>query len=260
VSEPEQAHVAGMDPKADPSLNAISQKSGGGPYSRRSKHDVLTAPATTKAAAASPVAAAASAGLPRLKAVLAIHGTIPTGLEWNRGLLSASGADHACTLRCTAAVPAAAATLLLVLLGLTARFAALRRRITTLAEEFLVLSGKRECLPAIAAHELLIFSHISPSSMLLVCSAFKKPSNVAVLPRPLAFAADSSKAKSVELIDRFRAIAKSNEFRLELPDRDELCLRRRQGEQRISVSFELSGGHNTQGAATALPSSVGILK
>jgi hypothetical protein len=143
---------------------------------------------------------------------------------------------------------------------LPARFAALRRRITTFAEEFLILGGKRECLPAIAAHELLIFSHISLSSMLLVCSAFEKPSNFAVLPRPLAFAADASGAKSVELIDRFRAIAKSNEFRLELPDRDELCLRRRQGVQRISVSFELSGGLSTQGAAQALPSSVGILK
>ena len=60
-------------------------------------------------------------------------------------------------------------TLLFVLLGLAARFAALRRRITTFAEEFLILGGKRECLPAIAAHELLIFSHISLSSMLLVC-------------------------------------------------------------------------------------------
>jgi hypothetical protein len=160
--------------KPAPSLNAESQKSGGGPYPRR-KHDVLTASAAAKtAAAATPVAAAASAaGLPRLKAVLAIYGTIPTGLERNCGLLSASGADHACALRRTAAVSATtAATLLFVLLGLTARFAALRRRITTLAEKFLVLRGKRERLPAIAAHELLIFSHISLSSILLVCSAF----------------------------------------------------------------------------------------
>jgi hypothetical protein len=156
-----------------PSLNAESQKSGGGPYPRR-KHDVLTASAAAKTAAATPVAATAcAAGLPRLKAVLAIYGTIPTGLERNRGLLSASGANHACALRRTAAVSAtAAATLLFVLLGLTARFAALRRRITTLAEKFLVLRGKRERLPAIAAHELLIFSHISLSSILLVCSAF----------------------------------------------------------------------------------------
>jgi hypothetical protein len=149
---------------------------------------------------------------------------------------------------------------LFVLLGLTARFATLRRRITTLAEKFLVLRGKRERLPAIAAHELLIFSHISLSSMLLVCSAFEKPPNFALLPWAPAFAADASAAKSVELIDRFRAIAMSNEFRLELPDRDQLCLRRRQGVQRISVSFELSGGLSTQGAARVLPSSVGILK
>jgi hypothetical protein len=52
---------------------------------------------------------------------------------------------------------------LLVLLGLAARFAALRRRITALAEEILILRCKREGLPTIAALELLIFSHISLS-------------------------------------------------------------------------------------------------
>jgi|HubBroStandDraft_6_1064221.scaffolds.fasta_scaffold2102813_1 hypothetical protein len=96
--------------------------------------------------------------------------------------------------------------------------------------------------------------------MLQVCSAFEKPSNFAVLLRPLAFAADSFAAKSVELIDCFRAIAKSNEFRHELPDREQLYLGGKQGVQRISVSFKLSGGHITQGTAGALPLSVGILK
>jgi hypothetical protein len=96
--------------------------------------------------------------------------------------------------------------------------------------------------------------------MLQVCSAFEKPSNFAVMLRPLAYAADSSAAKSVELIDPYRALAKGNGFRLELPDREQLYLRGKQGVQRISVSFKLSGGLITQGAAGALLSSVGILK
>jgi hypothetical protein len=107
---------------------------------------------------------------------------------------------------------------------------------------------------------LLIFSHISLSSMLQVCSAFEKPSNFARLPRPLAYAADSSAAMSVEFIDRFGPAARSNEFRLESPDKKQLYLRGKQGVQRISVSFKLSGGLITQGAAAALPSGVGILK
>jgi hypothetical protein len=77
--------------------------------------------------------------------------------------------------------------------------------------------------------------------MLQLCSAFEKPPNFAVLPWAAALAVDASTAKSVEFIDRFRELAMSNEFRLELPDRDELCLRRRQGGAEISVSCELSG-------------------
>jgi hypothetical protein len=79
---------------------------------------------------------------------------------------------------------------LILLLGLAACFAALRRRITTFAEEILILRGKREGLPAIAAHELLIFSHISLSSVYQVCATFDFPSNFAVLPQPLANAVD----------------------------------------------------------------------
>jgi hypothetical protein len=79
---------------------------------------------------------------------------------------------------------------LFVLLGLPARFAALRRRITTLAEKFLILCGKRECLPAIAAHELLIFSHISLSSMLQCVLRWKYHRTLAVLHRSLTIAAD----------------------------------------------------------------------
>jgi hypothetical protein len=79
---------------------------------------------------------------------------------------------------------------LFVLLGLAARFAAFRRRITTFAEELLILSRKREGLPAIAAHELLIFSHKSLSSVLQVCAAFEVPPNFAVLPQSPAIAVD----------------------------------------------------------------------
>jgi hypothetical protein len=124
-----------------------------------------------------------------LKAGLAVHGTIASGLEWNGGLLSAPGTDHGRTTRFTALISAAAARLF-VFLGLTARFAALRRRITTLAEEFLILRSECERLPAIAAHELLIFSHISLSSMLQVNAALEIPSNSVVLSRSLAIAVD----------------------------------------------------------------------
>jgi len=113
-------------------------------------------------------------------------------------------------------VVTAAAARLFVLLGLAARFAALRRRITAFAEESLILSRKREGLPAIAAHELLIFSHISLSSVIQVCAALEIPSNFARLRRSLAIAADRSTAKSVELIDRLPATEPSNEFPLEL--------------------------------------------
>jgi hypothetical protein len=52
---------------------------------------------------------------------------------------------------------------LFLFLGLAAWFAALRGRVTMLPEKILIVASKRECLPAIAAHELLIFSHISLS-------------------------------------------------------------------------------------------------
>ncbi|HUZ97567.1 MAG TPA: hypothetical protein VMU57_21895 [Edaphobacter sp.] len=46
-------------------------------------------------------------------------------------------------------------------LGLTALFAALRRRISALIEECLIFSSKREWLSAIATDEFLIPSHVS---------------------------------------------------------------------------------------------------
>ena len=137
ISEPEPARAALEESESRPIPKINIAEIGGGPYlcgskNGRSKNDGLAASAIAAAATAAtaPVAAAAAtAGLARLKAVLAIHGTVSAGLERNRGLLSASGADHACPLRCTATVPAAAAATaaLFVLLGLAARFAALRR-------------------------------------------------------------------------------------------------------------------------------------
>jgi hypothetical protein len=126
-------------------------------------------------AAKVPPAAATSAGLPALKAVLAIHGTVASRLEWNRGLLAASGTDHAGSTRFTALVPAASApALLFVLLSLAACLAALRRRIPAITEEFLILCSKCEGLPAIAAHQLLIFSHKSLSNC-IKCVLHSKP-------------------------------------------------------------------------------------
>jgi len=129
--------------------------------------------AATATEAAAPIAAAARTGFPALEAVLAVDGTVASGLEWNRGLLPAPGADDACALGRAALKPAAAR--LLVLLGLAACFAALGRGVTTIAKELLILGRKREGLPAIAAHELLIFSHISLSSMHSVSAAFQVP-------------------------------------------------------------------------------------
>ena len=108
---------------------------------------------------------------PGLKAALAIHGTVPPGLERHCGLLSAPGADDGCTPRFTALVSSAG---LFLFLGLTALLAALRRRISALAEERLIVNGKRERLSAIATNEFLIPSHISSLSfMLQVCVAFE---------------------------------------------------------------------------------------
>lgn len=119
-------------------------------------------------------AATAAAGLACLIAVLAVDGTVAPGLERNRGLLSTSGTGYGCPLRCTALIASTAARLFRFL-GLTASLTALRRRITTFAEELLVLGGKTKGLSAIAAHELLISSHRFLSSMLLVgrCSSSK---------------------------------------------------------------------------------------
>jgi len=53
---------------------------------------------------------AATAGLSCLKAVLAVHGTVATGLEWDGGLLPAPGTDYGCSLRLAALVSTSAST------------------------------------------------------------------------------------------------------------------------------------------------------
>jgi hypothetical protein len=148
---------------------------------------------------------------------------------------------------------------LFVFLGLAARFAAFRRRITALPEKLLILRRKREGLPAIAAHELLIFSHISLSSLLQLCDAFEIPPNLAVLPRSLAFAVDRYAAKSVELIDCFPAIAMSNEFRLEFPDGESTLFAMRASDSRNFHVMGVARRRCAQRAARTLSPGVGIL-
>jgi hypothetical protein len=144
---------------------------------------------------------------------------------------------------------------LLVLLGLAARFTALRRRITTLAEELLILGGKREGLPTIAAHKLLIFSHISLSYMFHVSAALE------VLPRSLTFAVTGPVQSPMNSFGAFSVLATPNEFRLELPDWRSTLFGSRRGIRRTSVSPVLSGALEAQSAAGALPSpSVGFLR
>jgi hypothetical protein len=184
---------------------------GGGGSFQSANAKGLTSPAPTAPAKASP-AAAARAGLTRLEAVLAVHRTVPSGLEWNCGLLSAPGTDHRCTPRFTALVAAATTASLLVLLRLAACFAALGRRIATFAEEVLIFCGKRECLPAIAAHKLLIFSHISLSSMLQLSAAFD------VLSRSFTITTDPLQSP-LNSINEFPALATPNESGPDMPVR-----------------------------------------
>ena len=176
----------------------------------RSKFGILTA----SARAAMP---ARRAALPALKAILTVHRTVASWLKWNCCLLSTSSADHACTPWCAPLVIAPAR--LFVLLGLPACFAALRRRITAFAEEFLILSRKCERLPAITAHELLIFSHRSLSFVFQVCAAFEVASILAGFRRSLTILAGRSTAKSVELIDWLPLLRRQMNSLLTWPDR-----------------------------------------
>jgi hypothetical protein len=116
----------------------------------------------------------------RLIAIAAVHRPVAAWLKRHRRLLAASGTNHCCASRLSSLVSAAAATApLLVLLRLTARFAALGRGVPALLEERLVFARKGEFLPAVATSELLIASHGESSFPLYVIilyfRGFRKP-------------------------------------------------------------------------------------
>jgi hypothetical protein len=107
---------------------------------------------------------------------------------------------------------------------------------------------------------LLIFSHISLSFMLLVCSAFEKPPNFAVLPWTPASAVDAPTAKSVELNDKLYKPGMSNEFRLGCQTgMNSVCVEGR-GAENFRVIQVVRGAHSTQKAARALRRASKILK
>jgi hypothetical protein len=115
----------------------------------------------------------------RLIAIPTVNGTVTARLKRNRRLLSASGADYRRPARLGPLVSATPAAALFVLLCLTARFAALGRRIPALLEERLVFGRKCEYLPAVTTGELLIASHGESSFPLYVIilyfQGFRKP-------------------------------------------------------------------------------------
>ena len=139
-----------------------------------------TATATVVATAPAATSAAASTTLLCLEAVAAEHRTIASRFKRNRSLLAAARANYCCSRGCaraittapaavaaSAATKAAAATTSLVgLLGLSARLAALRRRISPFLEERLVSSSKSKFPSAVATGKLQISSHCgSPFSV-----------------------------------------------------------------------------------------------
>lgn len=89
----------------------------------------------------------ALASLPGLVAVLAIHRTIASRLKRHRCLLSAIGTGHRRSLRIVLLI--LPRSRLVSPLRLTTRFAALRGRIATILEEFLIPACECEFLPAI---------------------------------------------------------------------------------------------------------------
>ena len=139
------------------------------------------ASATAAAVIATSASAAATAGtaLLRLEAIAAEYRTIASGLKRNRGLLAASGTNYGRSSGCARGVTAASASVtasataavaatsgLVGLLGLSARLAALRRRISPFRKERLVSSSKCKFPPAVATGELQISSHcVSPFSV-----------------------------------------------------------------------------------------------
>jgi hypothetical protein len=140
------------------------------------------AAAIIAATSASAAGATTCAAFLRLEAIAAEDRTIAPGLERNRSLLAAARTNYRCS-RCgtraitttapaaVSASPAAAITAattagLVGLLGLSARLAALRRRISPFLEERLVSSSKCKFPSAVATGKLQISSHgISPFSV-----------------------------------------------------------------------------------------------
>jgi hypothetical protein len=136
--------------------------------------------AATVVAAASTAATTAGTTLLRLETIAAEYRTITSRLKRNRSLLAAARANYCCSRGCTRAIttaPAAVAasaatkstaatTSLVGLLGLSARLAALRRRISPFLEERLVSSSKSKFPSAVATGKLQISSHCgSPFSV-----------------------------------------------------------------------------------------------
>jgi hypothetical protein len=138
----------------------------------------LVASAATAAASAaviaatSTTAAAAGTALLCLEAIAAEYWAIASGFEGNRCLLAAAGTDNRCScggagaiataasaVAASAAAKAAASAGLVSLLGLSARLAALRRRISPFLKERLVSSSKCEFPSAVATGKLQISSH-----------------------------------------------------------------------------------------------------
>src|ERR1035438_1461020 len=113
------------------------------------------APATRTAAASATTAAA----LARLVAVPAKYRAIAARLKRHCCRLSATRANHRCSLCWSRTVAGAP---LIVLLCLTAILATLWGRITAFLEERLISRCEREVLSTVAARKLNISGHVSP--------------------------------------------------------------------------------------------------
>jgi hypothetical protein len=92
--------------------------------------------------------APAAAALARRVAVAAIHRAIAAGLKRHRRRLSACRTNDGSSLGGSGTVTR---TTLIVFLGLPARLAAFRRRVTAFLKERLIGSGEGEVLPTVAA-------------------------------------------------------------------------------------------------------------
>lgn len=105
--------------------------------------------------------AATTGSLTGRVAVTAEHRTIATRLKWNRGGLTAAGADDGCSVGRLAAETAATTTAF-VFLGRSARLTALGSREAPFLEKCLIRSGEGEFLPTVAARKLNIACHKAP--------------------------------------------------------------------------------------------------